>query len=142
MGLMLLTYAHFPELRFYYRRSRLIPPGSSFDAEIARRATELSIRYSSAKYCVIFRHLFLKKSILIAVAYSIMLLSLAYVIVSCPVEMPLLLTVILGSYMWVSCSSNLLLWYLRHTRLSIVLSVVLALVVPLFFYILFYTTLC
>lgn len=135
---MLLAYAHYPELKHYYRRSKLIPPRSSFDAEIARRATEMSIRYSSTKYRVICRHSFLRKYLLISVAYGIMLLSLAYVIVSCPVEMPILLTAILGSYIWVSCSCNLLLWLIRRTRLSIILSVAFATIMPLFSYVIIY----
>lgn len=137
-GIMLLIYAHYPELRHYYRMSKLRPPGSPLYAEIARRGTEMSIRYSSTKYCVICRHLFLKKSVLIAAAYSIMLLSLVYIIVSCPVEMPILLTVILGSFLWVSCSCNLLLWFIRRTRLSLILSVALAVLTPPFIYFIFY----
>lgn len=101
----------------------------------------MSIRYSSTKYCVICRHLFLKKSVLIAVAYSIMLYALAYVIISCSIEMPLLLTVIFGSYIWVSCVCNLLLRFIRHTRFPIALSVALATVMLLFIYILLYITL-
>ena len=140
-GIMLLVYAHYPELRHYYRLSKLRPAGSPLYAEIARRGTEMSIRYSSTKYCVICRHLFLKKSVLIAVAYSIMLSSLAYVIISCSIEMSLLLTVIFGSYIWASCACNLLLRFIRHTGFSIALSVAFAAVMPPFIYILLYITL-
>ncbi len=138
VGLMLLVYAHYPELRHYYHMSKLRTPGSPLYAEIARKGTEMSIRFTATKYCVIFKHLYLKKSVLIALAYSLMVISLASVIVSCSIEMPLLLTVILGSYMWVSCSCNLLLWLIRRTRLSIAWSVALAVIAPPSIFILFY----
>lgn len=141
LGIMLFVYAHYPELRHYYRMSKLRPPGSPLYAEIARRRTEMSIRYSSTKYCIIFRHLFLKKHVLIAAAYGIMLLSLVYVIVSCPVEMPALLTIVFGSYLWVPCSCNLLLWFIRHARLSLILSVALAVLTPPCIYLIYYISL-
>lgn len=141
IGIMLLIYAHYPEFRHYYRKSKLLSKPKYYDAETARQLTDMSIQYSSNKHCILFRHLFLKKSIYITIAYGIMILSLFFIIATCPVEMPILLFTILGSYIWVTFSCYLLLRFIRHTRMHVGLSILMAIIIPPCIYFLFYALL-
>lgn len=131
VGVILVVFAYYPRIKHYYRISKLRPPGSPLYAEGAWKGTEMSIRFTATKYCVIFNHLFLKKSVLLAVAYSVMLLSLTVIIVKCPVDMPLLLNVVVYSYVWVSLFCYLLLKFIRRAKLSITASMTLAALLPL-----------
>lgn len=138
IGIMLLIYAHYPEFRHYYRKSKLLSKSKYYDAETARQLTYMSILYSSNKYCILFRHLFLKKSIYITIAYSIMILSLYFIIATCPVEMPILLFTVFGSYIWVTFSCYLLLRFIRHSKMHVGLSILMAIIIPPCIYFLFY----
>lgn len=138
IGLILLVYAHFPELKHYYKMSKTRGNKKFTDAATANRLTKMSIAFSSTKYCIICRHMFLKKTIWSAAAYSIMFLTLSFIVITCPVEMPQLLSGVLGSYIWVAFSCYLLLRFIRHTKMHVGESIALAIIIPPCIYILLY----
>lgn len=137
-GVSLLLYAFYPELKYYYRRSRLIPSNGEFDAETARKLTDLSIRYLSERQCVIWGHLLYKKTVISIIANGVLLLICIILALSCPYELPFLLSFALDSYMWVYSSCIVLRYCLRHFRIPFLLSLAIALFLPVCIYGLLY----
>lgn len=134
LGVTLLLCAFYPELHNYYRRSKLIASHPVFDAETARKLTDMSIEYSSRKRCVICGLLLKKKTVYITAAVVVFLLTCIFTVVIYPKEMPDLLTIALDSYMWVVGFSVVLRYCFHRFHLPLGLSLTVATIMPVCFY--------
>lgn len=134
LGISLLACAKYHEVLYYYRRSVIFPRNTVLDAETARQLTNLSISYNSRTTYVMLGHIFTKKTLLIVASCMILFLNCVQLIISCPLEMPELLTLVLGSYFWIITACYILDYCLRHYRAPFILSLTTALVLPVVAY--------
>ena len=130
IGILLIAYAYFPELRFYYMRSRLAPVGLGFNAETARKLSDLSGQYLSKRDCVIMGSLFSKKTVVLALAYAVLFLTCLSLICTDSHEFLNTLSMVISGYMYAFSSCMLLRYCLRHFRVPFILSLVVALILP------------
>lgn len=134
LGATLLICAFYPELRYYYRRSKIVRSADNLNAETARKLTNLSIRYSPEKQCVFCGHIFQMKNVISYVSYCILFLICTTLIISCPLAMPELLNFALGSYLWVYSTCVVLRYCLKHFRIPFILSLTIAFFLPICIY--------
>lgn len=138
LGVLLLLFAFYPELRYYYQRSEIISADPVLHAETARRLTNLSISYNSRTNYVMLGHIFNKKTLLIVASSMILFLNCVQLIIICPLDMPELLTFVLGSYVWIIEACYILSYCLRHHKVPFILSLTAAIVLPVVVHGMFY----
>lgn len=130
IGILLIVYAYFPELRYYYMRSRLAPVGLGFNAETAWKLSNLSGQYLSKRHCVIMDRFFSKKSLIMVLAYAMLFLSCIGIACNNDSGSLKVLSLVVGSYAYALSSCMLLRYCLRRFRIAFPFTLAIALILP------------
>lgn len=128
-GISLIIFAYFPDFAFRYKINKSATSGD-ISANESRRICKMVEEFEYSCYCHVFGRLLLKKTILLFMSFLLLIVSIAQLIIICPIEFPVLLSIVLFLYIWVFSACRIMLKCIRNYKLPFWLSLSFAITIP------------
>lgn len=129
MGTSLLVSAYYSEL-VYINRANKLEASEPFSANLTWQLTKMAEQsYHSSRYIVLGYQLS-KKTVHKFASLIILLIALAQLFITVPIEMPYLLSIVLGAYLWTGTSCRILRVLLCKYKMSLGQSLTYAIALP------------
>lgn len=132
-----LIGAYYPEI-VYLNRTNKLEASQPLNAHTTWKLTKMAEHQYYANLCNVFGYLSTKTSVLRLASIIIFLIALAYIFITVPIEMPYLLSIVMGSYLWIGAACKIMQFIMRKYRMSVGLSLALAIIIPAIIFALIY----
>lgn len=137
VGITLLVRAYNPELAYLIRSNRL-EATETLTAQVAWQLTKMTERYDDSNRFIVFGYLTTKKAVRRFVSLIIFIIAVAQLVITFPIELPYLFSIVLGAYLWVGMACEILRLFMRKHQMRLGLSLALAIIIPPCIYALLY----
>lgn len=129
VDIVILIYAYLPELAFYYRIN-VLSASDPIPAHMSRLITKMAERYLNSKYYILCGKLIERKKFFLAIGFLVWTLNMGQLLLSCPVELPVLLSIVISTFIWVVAAWFILKACLVRYKKTLFFSFLMAVTLP------------